>query len=875
MEDRKDILGLYEQQLLYMEHVCHVQLQENSRLKLELLRKNDVTGLILGRLREKNTGLSRFTDMFDWMELGDYRHDFTYGGRAICTAEQLEAQKQCTFRDPVKFSIIVPVYNTDKAMLYEMICSVLDQTYTDFELCIADGSDRAHAYTEKVCRMAAGAFEGRLTYKKISNGGISANSNEALAMATGSWIVLLDHDDLLHPSALYSVMRRIEDTGADFIYTDESRFTGVPQNNIDSYPYYKPDYSPDLLRSYNYICHLVAFRKDLLGEGEGFRPEYDGSQDYDLVLRLTEKASRIEHIPQVLYYWRYNQDSVSYSASSDSDVFTHGRNAVQAHIDRIGLKGTVETSTDSGYYHVRYGIEGNPKVSVIILNRDHGLLLRRCIDSILNKTTWGNYEIVICENGSTEKDVLEYYEELRKNPRVRITEWTEGGEFNYSRLNNYGAKSADGDYYVLLNNDTEVITDDWIEEMLGLAQRQDVGPVGCMLRYPDDSIQHAGIFLNGGQTMHNGLFESSLAPGYHGLNRSISDASAVTGACMMIRKDVWDKMGGLNEDYKIAYNDIDFCLRAQEAGYRTVFTPFASLYHYEGRSRGFRRLEQSDIEREDRERIKLLADHPVTALKERYRSAHYTFDGYYCEYIETEKDKTLAGLLSDYRELPLYIDVSLPAQVVRQLYYAYTVILEKSEGISLAGLESFDADKTDGLIAVSKDKFIREDMSGTIVAAVDDIVIIGFGDKVKSCVSDAGDFSTTSHRFIGSGFHPAESNGVCWSSDAKTEIRISGLDKESYKFTLLHGYSIPLNELGRQSLAMSIDVNGSHITDIKIDEANNEQDISFVVLSDVLTGMSETITITSDTWSPADYGSQDKRTLGFSCSGIRASKLNE
>lgn len=874
MSDNKDILELYEQQLLHMEQVCHMQTQENSRLKLELMRKNDVDGIQMRKLEERGTKLTRLEDKFRKTTLADYRHDFTFGGRAIYTAEQLEDQKKAVFKDPVKFSIIVPVYNTDKDMLYEMLCSVLDQTYPNFELCIADGSDREHLHTEKACKAVSSAFGGRLKYKKITNGGISSNSNEALAMATGDWIVLLDHDDLLHPSALYSVMRRIEDTGADFIYSDESRFTGVPQNNIDSYPYYKPDYSPDLLRSMNYICHMVAFKKTLLNDGEGFDQAYDGSQDYDLVLRMTERASRVEHIPQVLYYWRLNTESVSATAAAGSNVYANGREAVQAQMDRLGIKGTAQTTPDAGYFRVRYAIEGEPKVSIVILNRDHRKLLERCVDSILSKSTYGNYEIVICENGSNDKDIFEYYDSLKSDPKVKIVNWTEGGEFNYPRLNNFGAKNAAGDYILLLNNDTEVITDDWIEELLGLAQRQDTGVVGCMLRYPDDTIQHAGIFLSGGQSMHDGLFESSLAPGYRGINRCVKDVSAVTGACMMIRRDVWDKLGGLNEDYAVAYNDIDLCLRAREAGYRIIFTPHAALYHYEGRSRGFRRMEDSDIAREEAERIRLLKDHPVTAIRDPYRSAHYRFDGYYCEYIETAKDKSLAKLLEANREIPMLIDMRLPADTVRQLFYAASVILDMSEGISLTDMSDAKNGAEDHLLITSYGEYQDSDIGGKLIAAIDDLVILGYGDRAKLNSSDEGDFSIASGRFLGTGFHPSESNGMCWSAEGRTEIRLSGLDKCAYKFTILHGYSIPLAELGKESFGMSIDVNGAHITDITIDSANNGQDISFDVPESAMSGKTDIVSITTDTWSPTDYGSGDRRTLGFSTSGLKALKLN-
>lgn len=877
MDTDKKKLELYEKQILQLEQTCHTLSQENSRLRLELMRKNEVDSRKVKMHWKKSTRLSRLADKFGIPILSDYHHDFTYGGRALYTKEELEQQKKHKFDAPVRFSIIVPIYNTDKTMLYEMLCSVADQTYSDYELCIADGSDLEHSYTERICKSVSGTFGGRLKYKKIKNNGISANSNESLSMATGDWIVLLDHDDLLHPSALYSVMRRIEDTGADFVYSDETRFTGIPQNSIDSYPFYKPDYSPDYLLSTNYICHIVAFKRSLLDEGEGFRSEFDGSQDYDLVLRMTEKASRIEHIPQVLYYWRYNESSVSSSAvyNSNSDVYSRGGDAVQSHLDRLGIKATVEHTSDPGYFHVRYDIEGEPKVSIIILNRDHRELLERCVSSILRKSTWKNYEIVICENGSSDPDIFEYYDELRKDPRIVITKWTGSGEFNYSALNNYGVRNAAGDYYLLLNNDTEVITDGWIEELLMQAQRKSTGVVGCMLRYPDNTIQHAGIYLSGGLAMHNGLYENALEPGRRGINRCVINVSAVTGACMMVRKDVWDELGGLNEEYKVAYNDIDLCLRAEEAGYLTVYTPFAVLYHYEGKSRGFRRMEENDISREDVERIKLLTDHPVTALSDRYRNAHYTFDGYYCEYIESPKDRNIARLLAGNRGIPLFVDRGLSPEAIRQLYYVHTIKLDRAEGISLTDPESIKTDSTDYLLAVSLERYNESNPGGIIVAVFDDIVILGFGDKVKTASADAGDFSIASGRFLGSGFHPSESNGFCWSAEEKTTVKVTGIPNGACRFVLLHGYSIPFKELGRQSLTMSIDVNDVHIADISVTGANNGKDITFDVPDKVITDGTANICIQTELWSPADYGSPDRRKLGFSTSGIKALTLNK
>lgn len=499
-------------------------------------------------------------------------------------SEEIRAgQEHTTFADTIKFSIIVPLYNTPMQFLKEMIASVLDQTYANWELCLADGSDSEHREVGKYCQMLASLDE-RIRYKKLSiNGGISENTNASIEMSTGDYIGLFDHDDLLHPSALFEVMKAICEKKADFIYTDESIFHNVIEDAFCHH--FKPDYAPDTLRANNYICHFTVFKKDLLDAiGGGFRKEYDGSQDFDMVLRLTEKAEKIVHIQQSLYYWRAHAGSVASSIDAKPYAITAAKKAVAAHLTRVHLEGEVMDSFASAVYRLKYKIIGEPLVSIIIPNKDHKDDLQKCIDSILTKSTYHNYEIIIVENNSEENEIFEYYKTLEANKAIRIVTWN--GHFNYSAIINYGFGFANGEHILLLNNDVEVISEDWIQELLMYSQRSDVGAVGAKLYYFDNRVQHGGvgigIFKIAG---HLHRYSDRSSPGYMGRLAYAQNLSAVTAACMMIPRTVFEQVHGLDEGYEVTYNDIDLCMRIREAGYLIVWTPFAELYHYECKSR--------------------------------------------------------------------------------------------------------------------------------------------------------------------------------------------------------------------------------------------------------------------------------------------------
>ena len=502
----------------------------------------------------------------------------------LFTEEELEAQRTKVFPRSIKFSVVVPLYNTPEKFLHEMIRSVIDQTYADWELCMADGSDEAHGNVERICRQYM-RKDLRIKYQRLEeNLGISGNTNACLEMATGDYIGLFDHDDLLHPAALHEVMRAICEQDADFIYTDENTFHEKPEDAFC--PHFKPDYAPDTLRSYNYICHFTVFSRELLDEVGNFRREFDGSQDYDMVLRLTEKASKIVHIPEILYFWRAHSGSTAGDISAKPYTMDAARRALGEHLDRVGLVGEVEDSSIPSTYRIKYTISGCPKVSIVIPNMDHADTLRTCISSILEKTTYENFEIVIIENNSRKEETFAYYDELKTDPRIQIVTWE--GKFNYSAINNFGVReAATGEYILLLNNDIEVITPDWLQEMLMFAQRPDVGAVGAMLYYPDDTIQHAGVVLGiGGVAGHAHKYFPRGDFGYMSRATIAQDLSVVTAACVMLPRTVWDEVGGLDETFEVAFNDVDLCMRIRKAGYLIVWTPYAELYHYESKSRG-------------------------------------------------------------------------------------------------------------------------------------------------------------------------------------------------------------------------------------------------------------------------------------------------
>lgn len=545
-----------------------------------------------------------------------------FGTESFPNEEQAAMERETVFPRMVKISILVPLWNNQREFQIEMLDSVMNQTYRNWELCLADGSDDEHSYIGDICREYAEKANGRIVYKKLEkNGGIAGNTNECLKLATGDYIGLFDQDDILHPSVLFEYVKAINEQGADYLYCDETTFRSGDINKMLTM-HFKPDFAPDNLRANNYICHFSVFARELLDGDELFRPKFDGSQDHDMILRLTDRAKKIVHVPRLMYYWRSHAGSVASGIDAKPYAIEAAKGAVAEHLHKHGYDHfqIISTRAFETIFRIRYQIKGTPKISIVIANKDHVTDLQRCVESVLNKSTYDNFEIIIVENNSETREIKDYYTKLlgysyeeavkrvtvcgrdggvlrskgsmvadgkAANGRVSIV--TYKGEFNYSAVNNLGASYADGAYILLLNNDTEVITVNWMEELLMYAQREDVGAVGAKLYYADKTIQHAGVVIGLGAHRtagHTHYKQHRQNLGYMGRLCYAQNATAVTGACLLVKKSLYDEVGGLEEGFAISLNDVDFCLKLREKNLLNVFTPFAELFHYESISRG-------------------------------------------------------------------------------------------------------------------------------------------------------------------------------------------------------------------------------------------------------------------------------------------------
>ncbi|MEY8354114.1 glycosyltransferase [Lachnospiraceae bacterium 54-53] len=501
------------------------------------------------------------------------------------TDEELEAQRKTVFDYMPKMSVVIPAFRTPERYLAAMLDSLLAQTYGNWEVCVADGSPRGEG-VERVLKRYAIKDE-RIRYVILGeNKGISGNTNAAIEMATGDFVVLADHDDTLAADALFECVKAINsDPEIDVVYTDEDKL------DIDGgelfEPHFKPDFNPDLLTSVNYICHLFVVNHELLLEVGGFKEEYDGAQDYDFIFRCTEKARKIYHVPKALYHWRCHQNSTASNPESKLYAFEAGARAIRAHYERMGIEAlSVEKGVDYGIYHSVFKITGEPLVSIIIPNKDHTADLDLCMRSIIDRSTYRNLEFIVAENNSTAAETFDYYEKIQKEfDFVHVVSWER--EFNYSAINNFGVTFAKGEYLLFLNNDTEIIHPDSIQEMLGFCQREDVGAVGVRLLYSDDTIQHAGVVVGfGGIAGHTFIGLHKAESSYFNQAMCARDYSAVTAACMMSKKSLFEKAGGFSEDLAVAFNDIDYCMKIRSLNKLVVYAPYALFYHYESKSRG-------------------------------------------------------------------------------------------------------------------------------------------------------------------------------------------------------------------------------------------------------------------------------------------------
>ena len=560
--------------------------KQTMQSAVDFLMENGLKAFMI-KSRHKLQGIDSDYDYPEWVSL------------TKTTEEELAKQRETVFDYSPRLSIVIPAFRTPERFLAAMLDSLLAQTYTNWEVCVADGSPKGEG-VERVLKRYAIKDE-RIRYVILGeNKGIAGNTNAAIEMATGDFVVLADHDDTLAPDALFECVKAInKDPEIDVVYTDEDKL------DIDGgelfEPHFKPDFSPDLLTSVNYICHLFVVNHELLLEVGGFRQEFDGAQDYDFILRCTEKARKICHIPKALYHWRCHQDSTSSNPESKLYAFEAGARAVKAHYDRLNIPvRSVEKGIDYGIYHTTFEIPGDPLVSVIIPNKDHSADLDLSMRSLIERSTYQNLEFIIVENNSTDPETFAYYEKIQKEFEfVHVVTWER--EFNYSAINNFGVSFAKGEYLLFLNNDTELINPDSIKEMLGYCQREDVGITGVRLLYSDDTIQHAGVVVGfGGIAGHTFIGLHKAESSYFNQAMCARNYSAVTAACMMSKRSLFDKVGGFSEDLAVAFNDIDYCMKIRSLNNLVVYAPYALFYHYESKSRGLEDTPEK-VERFNRE----------------------------------------------------------------------------------------------------------------------------------------------------------------------------------------------------------------------------------------------------------------------------------
>ena len=501
----------------------------------------------------------------------------------IPTEETLEIQRKQKFDYSPLISIAVPAYQTPVEFLRQMIESLIVQTYSNWELCIVNASPDNEEMQKVLAEYSAGDSRVRFCNLK-ENLGIAENTNRAFAMTKGEFVGLLDHDDLLAPNALYEIVKILQDhPQADALYTDEDKVTTELDEHFQ--PHLKPDFNLDLLRSNNYICHFFVVRKSIVEKAGGFRKEFDGAQDYDFIFRCTENAGEVLHVPEILYHWRTHKASTADNPASKMYAFEAGKRAIEAHLERTGTKGEVSHTQDLGFYRVKYPVQRKPLVSVIIPNKDEKETLQTCLEMLEKNTGYQNFEIIIVENNSTTDEIFRYYKELSRNRKIHLLRW--GKEFNYSAINNFAVAHAKGEYLLFLNNDVKSINPDWLEEMLGVCQRPEVGGVGAKLIYPDNTIQHAGCVIGmGGIAGHMFVDMPADRTGYLHKASLLQDMSAVTAACLLMKKEVFEQAGGFTEELAVAFNDVDLCLKVRKNGYLIVYDPYAKLYHMESKTRG-------------------------------------------------------------------------------------------------------------------------------------------------------------------------------------------------------------------------------------------------------------------------------------------------
>lgn len=583
----------------------HEKIVNISNLSLSLAQKGDFISKV-ANIRTVKKGIDYlkrygFKQFIRRVRQGANGLSVIYPGwfdRNRIKVEALDEQRKIHFEYSPKISIIVATFNTKENYLKEMIDTVVNQSYSNWELCIADGS--TDDSVEKYVKEHHGD-DSRFKFKKLDkNYGISGNSNKALSLATGDYVGFYDHDDMLELDALYEIVKSMQEIRYDIVYTDEDKFDDARKAYCD--PHFKTDFNLDLFRSHNYITHFFVVKKSILDKVGGFRSEYDGAQDYEIMFRCIEQAKSIHHVAKILYHWRMHPLSTAQDPESKIYCYEAGKHALEEHYKRIGLDAKVEMMPKPfyGMYHTIYPTPNNPLVSILIPNMNHKDVLKTCIDSLYEKNTYKNFEVIIIENNSTEDEIFEYYKELEaKHENIHVVYWKD--EFNYSAINNFGVKYAKGEYLLFLNNDTEVISETAIREMLGCCMRDEVGIVGAKLLYEDETVQHCGVVIGfSGYAGHVFHGVRSYDPGYMCHAVINCNYSAVTAACLMTKKSLFNEVGGFETAYRVAGNDVDFCLKIRQLNKLVVYNAFSLWHHYESKSRGYEDTPEK-IERFNRE----------------------------------------------------------------------------------------------------------------------------------------------------------------------------------------------------------------------------------------------------------------------------------
>ena len=538
------------------------------------------------------------TEKFDGYSKEDKDYN-TWKVRSMPDARCLKEQRSARFPGDPLVSIVVPVYRPVYRHLRSMVDSVIAQTYTNWELCLAVAGENPEEVTGYLKSLPAGHRNIKVAFLP-ENYGIAGNTNKGIEMASGTFTAFADQDDLLRCDALFEYVRAAHLHGADVVYSDEDKVDD--ETGICFDPNFKPDYNPDLLCCNNYICHMLMVRRDLLDQAGLLDPRFDGAQDHELLLRLSELTNRFVHIPKVLYSWRVHSLSTSANPESKSAAYDAGAEAIKEHFARTGLTADVYPMANRGWYRSEFTLKEHPLVSIIIPNRDHSEDLARCVRSLQEVSTYQETEILIVENNSTDSAVFALYDELKKDERVKVITWDR--PFNYSAINNFAAGQAKGEYLLLLNNDTEVITPDFLTSMMAYAMREDVGAVGARLLYPDGTVQHAGVLVGVSEGAdHVFLKYADADPGYMGRSVVSQDMSAVTGACLLTKKELYLRLKGLDEEFTVAYNDVDYCLKLRDAGCFVVYDAFAKLTHYESKSRGYEDSEEKQARFEQEKQL--------------------------------------------------------------------------------------------------------------------------------------------------------------------------------------------------------------------------------------------------------------------------------